>query len=70
MRQHEVDRADVDAQLERRGGDHDLQLARLEPLLGVEAPRARQAAVVRGDRVLAEPLAEVQRRRARPAGAC
>ena len=57
----EIDGADVDAELERRGRDHHLQLAGLEPLLGVEAPRARQAAVVRGDALLAEPLARAWR---------
>ena len=35
----EVHRAHVDAQLQRRGGDHQAQLARLEPLLRLEAPR-------------------------------
>ena len=48
----EVHRAHVDAELERGGGHHHGELARLEPLLGGEAPLPAQAAVVRGDRVL------------------
>ena len=54
----QVDVADVDAHLERRGGDDRLELARLEPLLGVEADLARQAAVMAGDRVFAEQLGQ------------
>ena len=34
---HQLDVADVDAELERGGGHHDLELAGLEALLGVEA---------------------------------
>ena len=44
--QHEVDLADVDAELERGGRDQRAQRAGLEPLLGVEPPLAREAAVV------------------------
>ena len=55
----QVDVADVDAQLERAGGDQRLQLARLQALLGLEPVLARQAAVVRGDMLLAEPLGQV-----------
>ena len=54
----EIDVADVDAQLERRGGDQRLQLAVLQPLLGVEPLLLGQAAVMRGDRVLAQPLGQ------------
>ena len=56
----EVDVADVDAELERGGGDQRLQLAGLEPLLGVEALLLGQAAVMGGDLVLAEPLGELR----------
>ena len=42
-----VDLADVDAELERGGGDHRLELAGLEPLLDHRADLARQRAVVR-----------------------
>ena len=52
----EVDVADVDPQLQRRGGDQGLQLSRLQPLLGAEALLAREASVVRGHDVLAKPL--------------
>ena len=53
--------ADVDAELERRGGHERLQRAGLQPVLGVEPRLLRQAAVMRGDLVLAEPLAQVPR---------
>ena len=57
----QIDVADVDAELERRRGDERLQRARLQPRLGVEPLLLRQAAVMRGDRVLAEALAQVAR---------
>ena len=66
----QVDVADVDAELERRGGDQRLQLAALQALLGVEPLLARQAAVVRGDVLLAEPLGQVARRALGHAAAC
>ncbi len=43
---HEVDRAHVDAQLERRGGDQAGQLAGLEQVLHDQALLAREGAVV------------------------
>ena len=57
----QIDRADVDAELERRGGDERLELPGLEPRFGVEPLFLRQAAVVRGDGLFAEPLAQVPR---------
>lgn len=57
----EIDVADVDAEFERRGRDEQLQFAALQALLGVEAVLLRQAAVMRGDRVLAEPVGEMAR---------
>ncbi len=54
----EIDVADVDAELERCGGDEDLDLAVLQALLGVEAERAGERAVVRGDVLRAEALGE------------
>ena len=45
---HQVDVADVDAELERGGRDQRLQLAPLEPLLGLQAVLPGEAAVVRG----------------------
>ena len=57
----EIDMADVDAELQRGGGDQRLELPRLEPLLRVEPGLLGQAAVVRGHRVLAQPLGEVAR---------
>src|SRR5512144_2006531 len=59
---NEVDVADVDAQFERRGRNERLELAGLEALLGLQAMLLREAAVVRGHRVLAEPLREMARR--------
>ena len=58
---HELDVADVDAELERRGGHHHLERARLQALLGVETRFLRERAVVRGDRRLAEPFGEMAR---------
>jgi hypothetical protein len=55
---HQVDRTDVDAQLERRGRDQRLQLSRAEPSLDAEPPFARQAAVVRRDAVVADALGQ------------
>ena len=43
---HEVDRAHVDAELERRGGDEARDLALLQQLLDLDALLARQRAVV------------------------
>ena len=57
----EIDVADVDAELERRRGDQRLELPALQPRLGVQPLLLRQAAVMRRDRVLAEPLAQVAR---------
>jgi hypothetical protein len=53
---HEVDRADVDAELERRGRDHDRDLAGLELLLGLEPDAARHAAVVCRDAAQTQAL--------------
>ena len=58
---HQLDRADVDAELERRGGDQRLQVARPQARLDPVAAVLRQAAVVRGDDVVAEALAELVR---------
>ena len=55
----QIDFTDVDAQLQRGGGDQDLQLTALESLFGVEAEFLGQTAVVRGDGVFAQTLAEV-----------
>src|SRR5690606_35004159 len=57
----EVHRADVDPELEGRGGDEGAQLPRLEPALCLEPPLPREAPVVRRDRLRAEPLLEVVR---------
>ena len=52
----ELDLADVDAELERGGRHHGPELAALELLLGREPALLGHAAVMRGDRVLAETL--------------
>ena len=54
----EIDIADVDAELERRGRDQRLELAALEPLLGIKPLLLGEAAVVGGDVLLAEPLGQ------------
>ncbi len=66
----EIDRADVDAQFERCGGDHRSQLAVLQAVFRLEALFFRKAAVMRHH----DPFAETFRKRegnafAHPAGA-
>ena len=56
---HQLDRADVDAQLERRGGDERLQLAGAQAGLDPVAALLGEAAVVGGDDVVAQALAEL-----------
>jgi hypothetical protein len=51
---HELDVADVDAELEGGGGDQGAQFAGLEAALGVEAMFFGEAAVVAGDLAFAE----------------
>jgi hypothetical protein len=51
----------VDAELERGGGDHSLEPARLETLLGVEALLLGQTAMVSRDVLLADALGEMPR---------
>jgi hypothetical protein len=55
----EIDRADVDAELERCRRHHRLELSRLELLLRGQPQLARQAAVMRKHRVFAEPLGQI-----------
>ena len=57
----EIDVADVDAQLERGGRHHHLQLAAAQPLLGVQPHVLGEAAVVRRDALGAELLGQVER---------
>ncbi len=54
----QVDRADVDAELERCGRDRAAHEAMFQLLLGREPQRARHRAVMRDDVFLAEPLLE------------
>ena len=55
---HEVDVADVDAELERGGGDEEGEGPALQALLRLEPAFAREAAVVGGHLPLAEPFGE------------
>ena len=57
----EIDRAHVDAELERGRRDDELEVAGLEPHLGLVPALAREAAVVGGHRLGPEALAEVHR---------
>ena len=57
----ELDIADVDAELERRGGDQHFQIAALESLLRLETQLLRHAAVMRHHMVGAEQLGEMTR---------
>ena len=56
---HELHRADVDPELERRGRDERAQVAGAQPGLDPVATLLRQAAVVRGDHAVAQALAEL-----------
>ena len=58
---HEIDVADIDAELERGGRHQGLQFAALEPLFGGESQLLRHAAVMRGDGVFAQTIAELAR---------
>jgi len=58
---HEIDVADVDAELERRRRHEHLELAGLEALLGLVAARRRKAAVVTRNVFRAEPRREARR---------
>ena len=58
---HQFHVADVDAQLQRRGGHHHRHLRGLELLLGFEPGLAGEAAVVGQHLALAEPVGELVR---------
>ncbi len=55
----EIDLADIDAELERGGGDQRLQAAVLQPLLGREALLLGEAAVMRRDMRGADAVGEL-----------
>ena len=57
----EVHVADVDAELERRGGDEGPEGPCLQALLGIQPTRLREASVVAGDGIFAEQLRELGR---------
>ena len=61
----EVDRAHVDAELERRGGDQAADVSGLQPILDLDALRPRERSVVRADEHLPGQLVE---RRGQPLG--
>ena len=65
----EIDIADIDAQLQRGGGDQRLQRAGLQPLLGGEPLLLRHAAVMGRDRARTQPFGQRMRQPLRhPAG--
>ena len=59
--QDQINIADIDAEFERSGRHQDLQLAGLEPLLGVEAAFFAERAMVAGDVLGAHAFAQPQR---------
>ena len=59
---HKVNVADIDTELERAGRDQYLKLAALESLLRDEPMLTREAAMVRGNMLLADPLRKMARR--------
>ncbi len=66
----EIDRADVDAQLERGRGDEHAQVARLQPPFGVEPNPSGEAAVVGGHGLRSQPLGQMVRHPFGQRGAC
>ncbi len=56
---HQIDRPDVDAELERGRRDERPQRAGLQLMFGDEPRLSRQAAVMCRDRVVAQPLREI-----------
>ena len=54
---HEIDVADVDAELERGRRDERFEARLLQALFGIQPAFLREAAVVRADGLLAEPVA-------------
>ncbi len=58
---HQVDIADIDAELERSGCDQCFQRAGFQPLFGVEALLLGETAVMRGHPLGAEPFRELAR---------
>jgi hypothetical protein len=58
---HEIDVADVDAELEGGGRDERFEAPLLQALFGIQAAFLREAAVVRADGLLAEPVCQVSR---------
>ena len=66
----QIDRADIDAEFERGGRHHGSQLAVLQARFGFLAQRARQAAVMRQNGILAQPLGRARAPRAPTGGAC
>ena len=57
----QLDRADVDTQLQRRGRDQRAQLTALKPLLGRDPLGARETPVMRQHGVVAETFLQVER---------
>ena len=57
----ELDRTDVDAELERRGGDQRAEVAGVQAGLDPVAPFLRQGPVMRGHDVVAEACAQLVR---------
>ena len=58
---HQIHIADVDAEFQRRGRHQRFEFAALQPLLGGQALFLRQAAVMRGDRRLAQAIRQLAR---------
>ena len=66
----EIDRAHVDAELERRGRDERAQGARLQQILDLDPLRPRDRSVMRAHQRLAGELVERRRPGVRPAAGC
>jgi hypothetical protein len=58
---HQVDVANIDAQLERSGRDQRFQRTGFQPLFGVEPLLLGETAVMRGDPLGAQPFRQLPR---------
>ena len=67
---HQIDRANIDAKLQRSRRHQHFDFAFFQLSLRIEAQLARQTAMMRGDIVFAQPLAQMMRNALRQCAAC
>ena len=57
----QVHRADINAQFQRSGGHQDFYLARFQAALGIQPQLARETAVMRSHRIIAQDFRQMMR---------